>query len=165
MEALEQEGTGHIRSLYFACHESRSTEWMMMFYAIKADIRDPDAEIFFFNSQKTMFGGKKISVGDRIFIFANENKGGKGLIAFGIVTTATTVPKLRLSRNEISRVSISITRTLKVRKQLDRSILKPFNVWDDGQSATELNAKLYRQSTNKIASISPRAAAFLEDFF
>jgi hypothetical protein len=138
---------------------------VMMFYAIKAEIGDPEAEVFFFCAHRTMFGGKHISVGDRIFIFANESTGGQGLIAFGVVTSATALPKVHMSRYEFPCVTVSIARQLKARKPLGRGTLKPFRAWDDGQPATELNAKFYRQPANKIAAISARTAAFLEEFF
>ena len=45
-------------------------------FAIKAEISDPQAETFAFRKQKTMYGGKYIAEGDRIFVFASENEGG-----------------------------------------------------------------------------------------
>jgi hypothetical protein len=36
---------------------------------------------------------------------------------------------------------------------------------NDGQPATELNFKFYRQATNKIVGISDEAAAFVAGFF
>src|SRR5215471_4035515 len=62
-------------------------------FAIKADVRDPGAEAFAFNQQKTMYGGKHIARGDTIFVFASENEGGPGLIASGIVTSAEAIPR------------------------------------------------------------------------
>jgi hypothetical protein len=38
---------------------------------------------FDFPAQKTMYGGKRIAVGDTIFLFASENTGGQGLFARG----------------------------------------------------------------------------------
>jgi hypothetical protein len=35
-----------------------------------------------------MYGGKTVSKGDTIYIFASENEGGQGLIARGVVTSA-----------------------------------------------------------------------------
>ena len=57
-------------------------------YAIKTEITDTEPETFTFNFQKTMYGGKHISEGDKIFLFASENEGGWGLIAKGVVTYA-----------------------------------------------------------------------------
>jgi acyl-CoA thioesterase FadM len=47
-----------------------------MTFAIKVEVSDPRAETFAFNAQKTMYGGKHISTGDTIFVFASENEGG-----------------------------------------------------------------------------------------
>jgi hypothetical protein len=38
-------------------------------------------------------------------------------------------------------------------------------VWNDSRPEAELNFKFYRQTTNKIVSISDRTAAFIEGFF
>jgi hypothetical protein len=42
-------------------------------FAIKGEVADPEAKSFAFSEQKTMYGGKSISRGDRIFVFASEN--------------------------------------------------------------------------------------------
>jgi hypothetical protein len=137
----------------------------MVFYVIKAEVRDPDAEAFVFIAQKTMYGGKHIADGDKLFVFASENEGGKGLIAVGIVAKATAVAKKQDGSRQTPRVSVSVAHLLRARKQLGRSDLKPFTQWNDGQPATELNFKFYRQATNKIVAISDKTAAFLEKFF
>jgi hypothetical protein len=62
-------------------------------------------------------------------------------------------------------VSVTIRRTSLAKRSLGRRELKPFSSWDDGRAETELNFKFYRQATNKIASISDQAAAFLRRFF
>jgi hypothetical protein len=62
-------------------------------YAIKAHVHDPKAKAFSFAAQKTMYGGKQVAAGDTIFIFASENEGGQGLVARGVVTSATAVPR------------------------------------------------------------------------
>ena len=59
-----------------------------MAFAIKAEIRDPQAEMFAFTAQKTMYGGKHIAAGDTVFLFASENEGGQGLVARGVVISA-----------------------------------------------------------------------------
>jgi hypothetical protein len=56
-------------------------------------------------------------------------------------------------------------RTALAKRPLGRRELKQFTDWDDGQPATELNFKFYRQATNKIVGISDEAAAFLHGFF
>ncbi len=64
-----------------------------MAFAIKADIDDRAAETFVFKARKTMYGGKNIAAGDRIFLFASENEGGQGLVARGIVLSVEAVAK------------------------------------------------------------------------
>ena len=63
-------------------------------FAIKVEVNDPRAPTFAFTAQKTMYGGKRIAKGDAIFVFASENEGGPGLIAMGVVTSATATPTL-----------------------------------------------------------------------
>jgi hypothetical protein len=136
-----------------------------MMYAIKAEISDPRAKTFAFSAQKTMYGGKHIASGDTVFLFASENEGGQGLIARGVVTSAEAVAKKRGIIRQTPRVSVVIKRTASANRPLGRSDLKPFNDWKDGQPATELNFKFYRQATNKIVGLSDEAAAFLDGFF
>jgi hypothetical protein len=134
-------------------------------FAIKAEVDDSSAAAFAFGEQKTMYGGRHIANGDRIFVFASENEGGPGLVASGIVTSAEAVPrKLGIAR-QTPRVSIAIRRTALAKHRLGRRELQPFSDWNDGRPETELNFKLYRQATNKIVGISETAAAFLGSFF
>jgi hypothetical protein len=134
-------------------------------FAIKAEIRDTHAMTFAFTAQKTMYGGKHIAEGDTIFVFASENEGGQGLIARGVVTSAKAVAKKRGIARQTPRVSLTIKRTALAKRRLGRSELQPFTDWKDGEPATELNFKFYRQATNKIVGISDEATAFLKDFF
>ena len=136
-----------------------------MAFAIKAEVRDPRATTFAFTAQKTMYGGKLIAEGDTIFVFASENEGGHGLIARGIVTSAEAIAKRPGVARQTPCVSITIRRSALAKRPLGRSELKRFADWNDGQPATELNFKFYRQATNKIVGISEAAAAFLRDFF
>jgi hypothetical protein len=136
-----------------------------MTFAIKAEVSDSLAKTFAFNAQKTMYAGKHIARGDRIFVFASENEGGPGLIASGVVTSAKAVAKKRGVARQTPRVSITVTRTALARRRLGRSELKRFCDWNDGRPETELNFKFYRQATNKIVGISDKAAAFLRGFF
>ncbi|TIO52647.1 MAG: hypothetical protein E5X80_06425 [Mesorhizobium sp.] len=136
-----------------------------MAFAIKAEVKDPQAQTFSFAKQKTMYGGKHIAEGDTIFVFASENEGGQGLVARGVVTSSEAVPrKLDLDR-QTPRVSISIRRTALVARRLGRDDLKRFKDWKDGRPETELNFKFYRQATNKIVGVSDETAAFLDGFF
>lgn len=134
-------------------------------FAIKAEVRDPRARILTFNAQKTMYGGKRIAQGDRIFVFASENEGGAGLIASGVVTSAKAIPKKVGVARQTPRVSIIISRTAIAKRRLGRSDLRPFDKWDDGRPETELNFKLYRQATNKVVGLSEKAAARLGEHF
>jgi hypothetical protein len=134
-------------------------------YAIKAEIADPDASSWAFAAQKTMYGGRRIAVGDVIYLFASENEGGSGLVARGIVTTAEDTPRLPDVERQTPRVSIAVRRTASARRRLGRAELKLFKDWDDGRPETELNFKFYRQATNKIVGLSQAAAAFLDGYF
>jgi hypothetical protein len=136
-----------------------------MAFAIKAEIRDPRATTFAFAAQKTMYGGKHITAGDTVFVFASENDGGQGLVARGVVTSAEAIAKRRGPARQTPRVSVTIRRTALANRPLGRPELKPFTGWNDGRPETELNFKFYRQATNKIAGISDAAAAFLSGFF
>ena len=136
-----------------------------MAFAIKAEVVDPRAGTFVFTAQKTMYGGKLISEGDTIFVFASENEGGQGLVARGVVTSAGATPRKPGIERQTPRVSVTIRRTALAKQPLGRSKLKGFSDWDDGRPETELNFKFYRQATNKIVGISDEAAAFLERFF
>jgi hypothetical protein len=136
-----------------------------MVFAIKAELREPRARTFIFTAQKTMYGGKRIAEGDTVFIFASENEGGRGLIARGIVTSATAISRKRGVARQTPRVSVAIRRTALAKRPLGRSELRELNDWNDGQPGTELNFKFYRQATDKIVGISDDAAAFLDRFF
>lgn len=136
-----------------------------MAFAIKAAVDDARAKTFALSAQKTMYGGKHITAGDEVFLFASETDGGHGLIARGVVTSAEPVARKRGIERQTPRVSVTIKRTALAKRPLGRNELKPFKDWNDGEPATELNFKFYRQSTNKIVGISNEAAAFLNGFF
>ena len=134
-------------------------------YAIKTQVGDPNAKSWTFEAQKTMYGGKRISKGDTVFVFASENEGGSGLVAAGIVSLADAIPRKAGIERQTPRVSNTVNRTGQARCRLGRSELMPFSEWDDGRPETELNFKFYRQATNKIVGLSAAAAAFLRGFF
>jgi len=98
-------------------------------FAIKAEVSNPCAETFAFSAQKTMYGGKHIAKGDRIFVFASENECGPGLIASGIVGSAKTIAKKRGIARQTPRVSITITRTALAKRRMGRTQLKTFSDW------------------------------------
>ncbi|PDQ18445.1 hypothetical protein CN311_24690, partial [Mesorhizobium sanjuanii] len=95
-----------------------------MDYAIKAEIRDPQAKTFAFTAQKTMYGGKHVAEGDTVFVFASENEGGQGLIARGVVTSVEEIAKKHGIARQTPRVSLSIERTALVKRPLGRRELK-----------------------------------------
>jgi len=134
-------------------------------YAIKAEIKDPNARVFEFPHQKTMYGGKKVAAGDSIYLFASENEGGAGLVARGVVVSATSTPRRANVERQTPRVSIVVRRTALAKRGLGRHELKPYSAWQDGRPETELNFKFYRQATNKVVGLSEEAAAFLEAHF
>jgi hypothetical protein len=136
-----------------------------MAFAIKAEVVDPRARTFAFTAYKTMYGGKLITEGDTVFVFASENEGGQGLIARGIVTHAQAIAKKRGIARQTLRVSVTIRRTALAKRPVGRRDLKHLTDWKDGQPGTELNFKFYRQATNKIVGISDKAASFLSKCF
>ena len=136
-----------------------------MAFAIKAEVVDPRARMFAFTAHKTMYGGKLITEGDAVFVFASENEGGQGLIARGIVTHAEAIAKKRGIARQTPRVSVTIKRTAFAKRPMGRRELKHLTDWNDGRPGTELNFKFYRQATNKIVGISDKAASFLSKCF
>jgi len=137
----------------------------MSAFAIKTEVSDAAARRWVFTAQKTMYGGKRIAVGDVVFVFASENEGGPGLVARGEVTACEAIAKKPGVERQTPRVSIAVRVTGRVRRRLGRAELKPFSAWKDGRPETELNFKFYRQATNKIVGLSDKAAAFLEGQF
>jgi len=134
-------------------------------YAIKAAIDDLRAASWKFPRAKTMYGGRKISEGDTIYVFASENEGGPGLIARGVVIAARAIPPKPGVERQTPLVSIEVKRVALAKRRLGRVELKPHDDWKDGRPETELNFKFYRQATNKIVGISEDAARFLGTFF
>lgn len=141
-----------------------------MNYAIKVEVLESvrptllsEAQVF--SAQKTMYGGKRIAVGDTIFVLASENEGGPGLIAKGVVTSAEAVPLRPDIERQTPRVNIVVTCTALAKRRLGRQELKAFKDWSDQRPETELNFKFYRQATHKIVGISDSTAAFLEGHF
>jgi hypothetical protein len=112
-----------------------------------------------------MYGGRKIAAGDTMYVFASENEGGAGLVARGIVVSATPTRKRPGIERQTPRVSVTIKRTALAKRPLGRKDLMPHDQWNDGRPESELNFKFYRQATNKIVGVSAEAAAFLEAHF
>lgn len=133
-------------------------------FAIKAEIQDLGAETFTFTAQKTMYGGKRVSAGDRIFLFASENEGGKGLFARGVVTSSAAVPRTTAER-QTPRVSITVERRDFAKRPFGRAEVRGSRDWSDGAPETEINFKLYRQATNKIVGLTKSANDLLDRLF
>lgn len=136
-----------------------------MAYAIKAEIADPRAKTFTFTAHKTMYGGKLISNGDTVFVFASETHGGQGLIARGFVTHTEAIAKKRGIARQTPRVSVTVKRTELAKRPMGRRELKHLTDWNDGRPGSELTFKFYRQSGHMIAGISDSAASFLSKCF
>lgn len=136
-----------------------------MAYVIKTKVQDTSAAVFTFTRQKTMYGGKRIAAGDTIFLFASEISGGGGLFARGVVTAAEAVPTRLGILRQTPRVTISVSRSALALRPLGRAELKAFKNWGDGHPGTELNFKLCRQATDKVAGISDATAEWLAAWF
>src|ERR1700755_1076939 len=121
-----------------------------MALAIKRGIDDPSAAKLVLARQKTMYGGKLIARNDVIFVFASENEGGHGLMARGVVVSASAVPRVAGVARQTPRIDLTIRCVALARRRLGRSELKGFTGWKDGRPETELNFKFYRQATNKV---------------
>lgn len=134
-------------------------------YVLKAPVTAIGPGTHEFRAQKTMYGGKSISRGDCIYVFASENEGGLGLAAKGTVVQSSAVPRKVGVERQTPRVNITVRVTALAKRPLGRAELRPFGSWDDGKPETELNFKFYRQATNKIGGVSMEAAAFLSEFF
>ena len=143
----------------------RTGEGHAMAYAIETEIRDLQAKAFTFTAQKTMYGGKRIAMGDTVCVFASANERGKGLVARAVVTSAEPVARKAGVARQTPRVSIAVRRVALAKRPLGRDQLKRFKDWDDGRSETELNFKFYREATNKIVGITEETAVFLDSFF
>ena len=128
----------------------------MASFVVKAAPRPVGAALLQFD-EKTMWRGKHVRAGDVVFMFAAEHNGGGGLYARGVVTEAI--------RGEGIRVSITVQRTGPGTRPLGRGELRPFRDVPGAGPEAEIDHKLYRQATNKIAGISDAAAAFLRGFF
>lgn len=133
-------------------------------FAIKAAINDPAAEAFAFPAHKTMYAGKTIAAGDRVFLFASETHGGTGLLARGIVTAVIPTPPTAAPR-QTPRVSVTVCRDAIARRTCGRRELRPHRDGADARPEAELDFKLYRQATDKIVGLTDAAADWLERHF
>src|SRR4051812_30022299 len=111
-----------------------------------------------------MYGGKQIAAGDTIFVFSSENEGGQGLVARGIVVSAEATPRRRGVARQTPRVSVTIKHIAFAKRPLGRSVLKPFDDWDDGNPRPNsiLNSIVRRRTRSWASRIKPRR--FSADF-
>jgi hypothetical protein len=123
---------------------------------VKADVCRPHAT-FEFAEMKTMYGGKQITKGDTVFVFASETQGGRGLVARGVVTKALAVRRKTGVARQTPRVSVWVKRMALARRPLGRAELRAWRGVTDGSGEAELDFKLYRQATNKIVAIGEGA--------
>ncbi len=128
----------------------------MASFVVKAAPQPVGADWLKFD-EKTMWRGKDVRAGDEVFIFAAEHNGGHGLYARGVVTEAV--------RGVGSRVSLTVQRTRAATWPRGRGEQRPVRDRPDAGPETEIDHKLYRQATNKIAGVSDAAASFLRGFF
>ena len=137
-----------------------------MAFAIKAEVRDPQAETFAFTAQKTMYGGKHIAEGDTVFVFASESEGGsEGLVARGVVVSAEAIAKQTGVARQTPQGQPHIRRTALARRPLGRRELKPLSDWNDGRPGTELNFKFLSTGHKQDRRHFGQAAASLGEFF
>jgi len=113
-------------------------------------------------AQKTMYGGVKIAAGDEVFLFADEARGGAGLVARCEVVGVVRLPK---AQGMVPRVDVELRVLARAARRLGRAELRGFRDWEDGRPETEVNFKFFRQATNKIGGISDGAAGFLRTYF
>jgi hypothetical protein len=128
----------------------------MASFVVKAAPRPEGVDCLKFD-EKTMWRGNQIGAGDDVFIFAAEHNGGRGLYARRVV--------IETGRGVGSRVGLTVKRTATATRSLGRRDLRPFRGSSVIGPETEIDRKLYRQATNKIAGVSDAAAAFLHGFF
>ena len=134
-------------------------------YVIKAEIADREAARFEFRAVKTMYGGKSAAAGDTVFLFSSGNAPGRGLFARATVQRVDAVPKLPGIERQTPRISLLVATTGRSTQPFGRRELVSFSDWQDGRPETELNFKLYRQTTDKLVGVSAETAAFLAGFF
>lgn len=125
-------------------------------FAVKSAPARENAGLLEFE-EKTMWRGKAIRPGDHVFLFAAEHNGGHGLYARGVVAEA--------DRREGIRVWVKVRRTQAASRPLGRAELRAFRDLAEGGPGAEIDHKLYRQATNKIAGVSDAAASFLSAYF
>ena len=134
-------------------------------FAIKAPVADPGAAEFRFEECKTMYGGRTVTIGDTVFIFARESAAGDGLVALAIVTATNPTARALGVARQTPRVSLTLRRMASAPGPLRRADVQSFTDWPDGAPQTELNFKFYREMTDKLVGITAETATFLRTYF
>jgi hypothetical protein len=112
-----------------------------------------------------MYGGRRITIGDTIYLFASGSGGDAGLVARGIVTASREIPKRPGLERQTPRVSIEVRKLVRPRRPLGHAEIRSFADRSDGRAETEIHFRFYRQATPKIGGISAATARFLERRF
>ena len=105
-----------------------------------------------------MYGGRRVAMGDRVFVFDSR---GVGLCAWGWVTAVQVQPRV----GGVPLVSLTVQRVALVRQRLGRTEVRGFTDWGDGRPETEVNFKFYRQATDKLVGLTEGTAEFLARCF
>jgi len=132
-------------------------------YVLTAESAAPSTEgVVAFLAHKTMYGGRRIAPGDRVFLFV-RGRDGAALTGRAIVLTASPDPLLPNVERQTPRVSV----TLRIEAQALRSLSRTdvVQLAPSDPAVEELRFKFFRQATPKIGAASDALAAFLETYF
>jgi hypothetical protein len=105
-------------------------------------------------NERSMYNGHLIRPGDNIVVWFSETKGGKGLAFFGKVQRRHAVSGIT-TYLDLDILIMSAVEGVTIRD------LDPFRDVRDNSPLSQLSAKLYRQSHDKICMISNAEADFL----
>ena len=108
-------------------------------------------------SERAFYGGKNVRVGDTIYVWFSETKGGAGLAFVGKVEWRHSIS----SASSHYELTISI---LEAATGLTVKDLEPFRDLPTKQPIATLSAKLYRHSHDKITALSEEEAEYLRSF-
>ncbi len=112
-----------------------------------------------------MYGGRRIALGDTVYLFSANGAGHFDLLARALVSSVwPTPPKLGVSR-QTPRVSIAVGRLSAPLRPLGRGDLRDASTVGSNAPEAELHFKLIRQATPKIVGLSAAAAAFMAAHF
>lgn len=100
-----------------------------------------------------------------IYLFDSATSGGSGLCARGEVVAAELWTRQAGVARQVPLVNLTIRRAGVVLRPLAKAALRRFMDWGDGRAERELNFKFYRQATDKLVGITPRAATSLQEYF